>query len=157
MINYGGGGVDKRSNSQHPPALFGGAALWGYEDSKKKEGRSPQSTNNVSDWPFLWVCSGTYCTYVVTSLFFTLLLSSFWISRGHRCRPFSPPGSCLQFLSRTEFSNPTARRFFIECCELTLSRFPQVNLCTRTSPHEFIRVCTRGARTRETDLYQARG
>ena len=36
------------------------------------------------------------------SLFFfsfcTLLLSSFfWISRGHRCRPFSPPGSCLQF------------------------------------------------------------
>ena len=27
-----------------------------------------------------------------------------------------PPGSCLQFLSRTGFSNPTARRFFIECC-----------------------------------------
>ena len=27
-----------------------------------------------------------------------------------------PPGSCLQFLSRIGFSNPTARRFFIECC-----------------------------------------
>ena len=27
-----------------------------------------------------------------------------------------PPGSCLQFLSRTGFSNPTARRFLIECC-----------------------------------------
>ena len=26
-----------------------------------------------------------------------------------------PPGSCLQFLSRIGFSNPTARRFFIEC------------------------------------------
>ena len=27
-----------------------------------------------------------------------------------------PPGSCLQFLLRIGFSNPTARRFFIECC-----------------------------------------
>ena len=26
-----------------------------------------------------------------------------------------PPGSCLQFLSRMGFSNPTARRCFIEC------------------------------------------
>ena len=56
----------------------------------------------------------------------------------------SPPGSCLQYLSRIGFSSPTARRFFIECCQLTLSRFPQVNLCARKSPHEFIRVCTRG-------------
>ena len=45
-----------------------------------------------------------------------------------------PPCSCLQFLSRRGFSNPTARRFFIECCSLTPSRFPQVNLCARTSP-----------------------
>ena len=36
-----------------------------------------------------------------------------------------PPGSCLQLLSRIGFSNPTARRFFIQCCQLTLSRFPQ--------------------------------
>ena len=27
-----------------------------------------------------------------------------------------PAGPCLQFLSRIGFSNPTARRFFIECC-----------------------------------------
>ena len=27
-----------------------------------------------------------------------------------------PPGSCLQFISRIGFSNPTARRLFIECC-----------------------------------------
>ena len=33
---------------------------------------------------------------------------------------------------------------FIECCLLTLSRFPRVNLCTRKSPYEFIRVCSRG-------------
>ena len=28
--------------------------------------------------------------------------------------PLPPPGSCLQFLSRIGFSNPTARRYFIE-------------------------------------------
>ena len=40
-------------------------------------------------------------------------------SRGHGCRPFLPPSdSCLQFLSRIGFSNPTARRFFVECCYL---------------------------------------
>ena len=79
--------------------------------------------------------------------FSTLLLSSFWTSRGHRCRPLSPLGSFLQFLSRIGFSNPTTRRFFIEWVLLThtLSRFPQVSLCTRKSPHECIRVCTRGA------------
>ena len=53
------------------------------------------------------------------------------------------PGSCLKFLARIGFSNPTARRLFIECYQLTLSRFPQVNLSTRKSPNEFIRVCTR--------------
>ena len=28
-----------------------------------------------------------------------------------RCHPFSPPGTCLYFLSRIEFGMPTARRF----------------------------------------------
>ena len=55
-----------------------------------------------------------------------------------------PPGSCLQLISRKGFSSPTARRFFTANCKLTLSRFPQVNLCTRKSPRQFIRVCTRG-------------
>ena len=35
-----------------------------------------------------------------------------------------PPGSCLQFLSRIGFSNPTARRFFIECCSTHALAFP---------------------------------
>ena len=55
-------------------------------------------------------------------LFLALLLSSFWTSRGHKCRPFSPPVLAFSFLSRIGFSNLTARRFFIECCYLTLSR-----------------------------------
>ena len=58
------------------------------------------------------------CSTVAPPFFFfcTHLLSSFWTSRGHRCRPVSPPGTCLQFLSRilVGFSNPTTRRFFIE-------------------------------------------
>ena len=37
----------------------------------------------------------------------------------------------------TELLNYFARRIFIECCQLTLSRFPRVNVRTRKSPHEF--------------------
>ena len=59
--------------------------------------------------------------------------------------PSPPPILAFNCLSRIRrFSNPVARRFFIECCHLTPSRFPQVKLCTRESPHEFTRVCTRG-------------
>ena len=53
------------------------------------------------------------------------------------------PRSCFQIFSRIWLSNPIPRRFFIECCKLTLSRFPQVAFCTSTIFHEFIRVCTR--------------
>ena len=35
----------------------------------------------------------------------------FWTSRGHRCRPFSPPVRAFNFLWRIGFSIPTARRF----------------------------------------------
>ena len=37
--------------------------------------------------------------------------TSFWTSRGHRCRPFSPPVRAFIFLLRIGFSIPTARRF----------------------------------------------
>ena len=56
--------------------------------------------------------TGKNCQARHRSTPFTSLLPSFWTSRGHRCRPCFPPGSCLQFLSRIGFSNPTARRFF---------------------------------------------
>ena len=36
-------------------------------------------------------------TVVVFFFFLTLLLSSFWTSRGHRCRPFSPPVLAFNF------------------------------------------------------------
>ena len=46
--------------------------------------------------------------------FCTLLLSSLRTIRRHRCRPFFPPVLAFNFLLRIGFSNPTARRFFIE-------------------------------------------
>ena len=37
--------------------------------------------------------------------------ATFWTSSGHRCRPFFPPGTCLESSSRIGFSIPTDRRF----------------------------------------------
>ena len=97
----------------------------------------------------------TVCVFFHTSTF--QLLDRPW----SQVSSLLSPGACLQLLSRIGFSNPTANRFFIECCKLTLSRFPQVNLCTTKSPHEFIRACTPrgGIQTHETELhkYQVRG
>ena len=67
-----------------------------------------------------------------------------------------PPGSCLQFLSRIGFSNPTARRFFIRCWKLTLSRFPQVNLHMKKSQRIYTSMHPAGLEI-ESDLSQARG
>ena len=107
--------------------------------------KSPLCVRNV------YLCFVASDRMTLPSLIYFLLfshmyiLSSFWTSRdGHRCRPPLLPGSCLQFLSRIGSSNPTVRRFFIECCQLTPSRFPHVKMRARKSTHEFKRVCTRG-------------
>ena len=69
-----------------------------------------------------------------------------------------PPGSCLNFSSRKGFSDPAARRFDIECCELTRSCAFRKSICAQekvaTNLYEY---ALGGARTHETDLYQARG
>ena len=62
-------------------------------------------------------------------LYYTNDLTPLFLSHTCTCqlldKPWSqvssllPPGSCLEFFSRIGFSNPTARRFFIECCQLT--------------------------------------
>ena len=73
-------------------------------------------------------------------LFFrTLLLSSFYTSRGHRCRPFSPrflPSICTAHRVQQSHSSSVFHRAFHALA------LPQVNLCTRKSPYEFIRVWT---------------
>ena len=51
-------------------------------------------------------------------IFFHKHLSTFQLldKPWSQVSPLLLPGSCLQFLSRIGFGNPTARRFFIECC-----------------------------------------
>ena len=78
----------------------------------------------------------------IRSLGQQLLPSSFCTSGGHRCRPFSPPVLAFNFIAhRVQQSHCSS--IFHRVLQLTLSRFPQVNLCTIKSPNEFIRVCTR--------------
>ena len=101
-----------------------------------------------------------YTRYVNTFFFFffhTHLLSSFWTSRGHRCRPFSPPGSCLRFLSRIGVSNPTACRFFIEFAKSRSRAFCESIYAQEKFPTNLYEHALGGVRTHETDLYQARG
>ena len=82
----------------------------------------------------IWRCVSPSTVYFFFFFHTLLLLDKPW----SQVSSLLCPGTCLHFLSRIGFSNPTARRSYIECCYLTLSRFPQVNLCARKSPHEII-------------------
>ena len=84
-----------------------------------------------------------------------LLLSSFWTSRGHRCRPFSPPvlafncyrawGSAIPLL--VDFSSSVAK-----------SRSFRKSICAHEKvPMNSYEYGLGGTRTHETDLYKARG
>ena len=61
--------------------------------------------------------------------FLTFLLSSSWTSRGHRCRPLSPPFLVLQFFIAHRIDQSTARRYFIECCYTSRSRAFGKSIC----------------------------
>ena len=73
----------------------------------------------------------------------------FWTSRGHRCRPFPPPVRAFIFIAhRVQHSHRSS--IFIECCLLTLSRFPPINALSKKKS---LRVCALGENwTRETDF-----
>ena len=95
---------------------------------------------------------------LVLSFFFffslTLLLSSFWTSRGHRCRSFSPPvlafdfyrawGSAIPLLVdfSSRVANSRSRAFRKSICA-------QEKVPSATILHEY---AIGGARTHETDL-----
>ena len=69
-----------------------------------------------------------------------------------------PPGSCLQFLSRIGFSNPTARRFFSSGVANARSRVFRKPICAQEKiPTILYEYTLGGTRAHETDLYQARG
>ena len=76
--------------------------------------------------------------------------------------------SCCQRLSRIGFSTHTPTELHTQTANFNLKRrgrelsnprwkMPLVNVYTKGSPHEFVRVCRGGARTRERDLYKAEG
>ena len=94
----------------------------------------PHTTPSCVRFVIFYVFGRNSIVYYILFYFilFTLLLSSLWTSRGHRCRPFPPPpGSCFQFLSRIGFSNPTARRFFVECVANSRSRAFRKSICAQ--------------------------
>ena len=99
--------------------------------------------------------------FSLPGIFFgTLLLSSFWrTSRGHRCRPFFPPGSGLQFLSRIGFTNPALLVDFSSSVANSRSRaFRSQFVHKKKSPRIYSSIYALGGiRTHETDLNQGRG
>ena len=99
----------------------------------------------------------------------TLVFSSFWTSRGHGCRPFFPPVLGLHFfLSRIPGKvqqSHCSSIFHRVLLTHALSRFSQVNLCTRkksqriyTSMHSTGFELTKLTHTRlEDNLIRHRG
>ena len=83
------------------------------------------------------------CEVDLFFLFFShTLLSSFWASSVHRCRPFLPPGSCLQFFiaHRVQQSHSSSifHRVFVANSR---SRAFRKSICAQAkSPNEVIRV-----------------
>ena len=94
-----------------------------------------------------------------TCYFFpTVLLSNFWTSVVTVVVPSSPRYLPLKFLSRVGFGNPTARRFFIDCCYNLRSRASRKSICAQEKvPTNVYGYALGGVRTHGTDLYQARG
>ena len=68
-----------------------------------------------------------------------------------------PPGSCLQFLSRIGFSNPTAGRFSSSVANSRSRAFRKSTCAQEKVPTNSYEYALGGARTKKTDLSQARG
>ena len=67
-------------------------------------------------------------------------------------------GSCLRLLWRRGFSNPTARDFSSSLFANSRSRAFRKSICAQQKvPTILYEYALGGARTHETDLYQARG
>ena len=88
--------------------------------------------------------------------FCTLLLSSFWTSRGHRCRPFSPPVVAFNFYPAQGLAIPLLVDFSSSVA-ISRSRAFRKSICAREKvPTNLYNYALEGIRTHETDLYQAR-
>ena len=98
--------------------------------------------------------------------FHTHLLSSFWTGRRHRCRPFSVPGLAFYFHRAWGLAIPVLVDFSSSVAN-SRSRAFRRSICAQekkisTNLYEYAltnlyEYALSGARTQETDLYQARG
>ena len=89
-------------------------------------------------------CLSTDVSFFLFFFFHTLLLSSFWTSHDHRCRPFSPRLSPSNNIAHKVQQSRCSSIFHRVLPTHALARGPQVNLFTRKSPYGFIQVCIRG-------------
>ena len=88
--------------------------------------------------------------------FLTLLLSSFWTSRGHRCRPFPPPVLAFNFYRAKGSAIPLLDDFSSSVAN-SRSRAFRKSICAQEKvPTNLYAYALGGARTHETDPYQAR-
>ena len=119
------------------------------------------STNECILVKFRWeffLCTNSLAERARRSFFFflTLLLSSSWTSRGHRCRPFSPPVLAFNFYRAQGPVIPLLDDFSSSIAN-SRSRAFRKSICAQEKvPTNLYTYALRGARTHETDLYQAR-
>ena len=103
-------------------------------------------TPHLSFHVLIKLCEGsTEPFFFLLAFTFQLLLDKPW----SQVSSLLPPGSCLQFLPRIGFSNPAARRFFIECC----CAFRKSICAQEKLPTNVYEYALGGARTHETDIY----
>ena len=87
----------------------------------------------------------------------TYLLSSFWTSRGHRYRPFSPPVVAFNFYCAQGSAIPLLVDFPPNVANSRSRAFRKAICAQEKVPTKLYEYVLGRIRTHETDLYQARG
>ena len=105
---------------------------------------------------------GTRYILGISSFFFLsfshILLASFWTSRGHRCRPFSPPVLAFIFYRAWGSAAIPLLVDFSSSVANSRSRVFRKSICAQAKVPTILHAYELGRiRTHETDLYQARG
>ena len=89
--------------------------------------------------------------------FLTLLLFIFWTSRGHRCRPFSPPVLAFNFYRGQGSAIPLLVDFSSSVANSRFRAFRKSIWAQEQVPTTLYEYALGGARTHGADIYQARG
>ena len=90
-------------------------------------------------------------------IFCTLLLSSFWTRRCHRCRPFFPPVLAFNFYRALGSAIPLLVGFSSSVANSRSHAFRKSICAQEKVPRTLYEYALGKTRTHETDLYQTRG